>query len=290
MTLPEHPLDVRQVPAAPNASTPGVQRSRRITYISWAESCSRSDHTARELGGTSHTVYAAAFGSRPSTVMLKYAAQWLRTARILRQEQPETVFVMTPPLFAAIPAFCYAKRHGARVVLDAHTAAFMHPRWRRWQWLQQALYRRAATTLVHNAHLAEMVKAAGGHATVVPDVPVIFAAVEPFARPPEFTVAAVCSFNYDEPIEAILEAAAALPDVRFFLTGNPRHLRGELIDRCAPNVALTGFLSTAVYGGLLQAADVGTDPDDSGPHHAEGRLRGHLPGQSGHCLRLAAPS
>ena len=43
----------------------------RVTYISWAESCSRSDHTARELGGRSHMVYLPQFGSRPSTILLQ---------------------------------------------------------------------------------------------------------------------------------------------------------------------------------------------------------------------------
>src|SRR5262245_29371383 len=33
-----------------------AQLPPRITYISWAPHCSRSDHTARELGGTSHMV------------------------------------------------------------------------------------------------------------------------------------------------------------------------------------------------------------------------------------------
>ena len=40
-----------------------------------------------------------------------------------------------------------------------------------------------------------------------------------------FTVAVVCSFNYDEPIEEILSAAAQLPDVRFYMTGDPRKLQ-----------------------------------------------------------------
>ena len=34
-----------------------------ITYISWAANCSRSDHTARELGGVSHMVYLGWLGS-----------------------------------------------------------------------------------------------------------------------------------------------------------------------------------------------------------------------------------
>lgn len=230
--------------------------SPRVTYISWAESCSRSDHTARELGGRSHMVYLPRFGSRASTVAFKYFGQWIDTARILRQERPDAVFVMVPPIFAALPAFWYAWRHGKQVVLDAHTAAFLHPRWRRLQWLQRALSRRAATTIVHNEHLAELVRGAGSRATVVPDVPIVFAEREPFARPQGFVVAVVCSFNPDEPLRAMLEAARALPDVRFFMTGNQRHFPRELTGLVPSNVTLTGFLSTPRYGGLLTDADV----------------------------------
>lgn len=234
----------------------GRHTRSRITYISWAESCSRSDHTARELGGRSHMVYLSRFGSRASTIVFKYAGQWLRTARILKRERPQAVFVMTPPLFAALPAFWYAWRHGARVVLDAHTAAFLHPRWRAWQWLQGRMCRAAATTIVHNPHLADLVGQMGGHTTVVPDVPIVYEAVEPFRKPDAFTVAVVCSFNYDEPIAAILDAARMVPDVRFFMTGNPKHLASDLAAALPANVTLTGFLSTPAYGGLLGGADV----------------------------------
>ncbi len=227
----------------------------KVTYISWAESCSRSDHTARELGGRSHMVYLPQLGSRASTILFKYVGQWLKTARILRDETPDTVFVMTPPVFAALPAFWYAWRQHKRVVLDAHTAAFLHPRWRRLQWLQRALCRRAATTLVHNEHFAEVVRQMGGHATLVPDVPVIYGAVEPFARPAGPVIAAVCSFNYDEPIAEIFEAARAVPEARFFMTGNPKHLSAELKARIPENVTLTGFLSVEAYGGLVTGAD-----------------------------------
>lgn len=228
----------------------------RVTYISWAESCSRSDHTARELGGSSHMVYVARLGSRATTIVFKYLAQWMQTARILRREQPDAVFVMTPPLVAAFPAFWYAWRHRRTVILDAHTAAFLHPRWRRLQWLQRALCRRAATTLVHTDRIAQIVRDAGGHTTLVPDVPVVFDNPEPFDRPAGFVVAVVCSFNYDEPLPAIFEAARMTPDVQFFMTGNPRHLAPDLRAELPSNVRLTGFLSTSAYGGLLARADV----------------------------------
>jgi glycosyltransferase involved in cell wall biosynthesis len=227
----------------------------RVTYISWAESCSRSDHTARELGGSSHMVYLPQFGSRASTIAFKYFGQWRMTARILGAERPDAVFVMTPPVFAALPAFWYAWRRGARVVLDAHTAAFLHPRWRRLQWLQRALCRRAATTIVHNDHQAALVRGMGAHATVVQDVPIVYSAVERFDRPASPVVAVVCSFNYDEPIAEILDAARRTPDVRFFMTGNPRHLAPELKARVPSNVTLTGFLSDQAYAGLVCGAD-----------------------------------
>lgn len=239
----------RSTPLEPRAGRP------RVTYVSWAESCSRSDHTARELGGRSHMIYKARYGSRPTTVLFKYAAQWGETLRILRAERPDAIFVMTPPVFAALPAFWYARRYGAVVVLDAHTAAFMHPRWRLFQWLQRALCRRAATTLVSNTHLASIVEAAGGHATLVPDVPVVFDELEPFPRPAIFTVAVVCSFNYDEPLPAILEAARLSPDVRFFVTGDTRYLPKGVAADVPGNVILTGFLSTPAYAGLLAGAD-----------------------------------
>ena len=228
----------------------------RVTYISWAESCSRSDHTARELGGRSHMIYLPQFGSRASTVLFKYVGQWFRTSRVLSVERPDAVFVMTPPVFAALPAFWYAWRHRKAVVLDAHTAAFLHPRWRRLQWLQRWLCRRAATTIVHNTHLANLVREIGAHATPVPDVPILYESIVPLERPSTTVVAVVCSFNYDEPIPAILDAARLLPDVRFMVTGNPRHLAPELAAHVPSNVTLTGFLTVPAYGGLLTAADM----------------------------------
>ena len=234
----------------------GGGHAPKVTYVSWAESCSRSDHTARELGGRSHMIYLPKLGSRASTILFKYLGQWVRTARVLREERPDAVFVMTPPVFAALPAFWYAWRHSKQVVLDAHSAAFLHPRWRHFQWLQRTLCRRAATTLVHNEHLAKVVRGWGAHATVVPDVPIVYSSLEHFDKPQAFTVAVVCSFNYDEPLEAILDAARALPDVRFFVTGNPKHLRADLANALPANLTLTGFLSVPAYGGLLTGSDV----------------------------------
>ena len=228
----------------------------KITFISWAPYCSRSDHIARELGGSSHMVYLRRFGSHPATVAFKYAGQLLGTLKILRSERPDAVFVMTPPVFAVLAVFLYCRYAGIPYIVDSHTAAFLHPRWRYLQWLQNALSRRAATTIVTNEHLAHRVESIGGHATIVTDVPVTYARIADFPTGGGFSVAVVCSFNDDEPIDQIIEAARELPDVTFYLTGNARRLRRELAARVPANLTLTGFLSDAEYGGLLSRADV----------------------------------
>lgn len=200
-------------------------------------------------------VYAPRYGSRLATIVLKYHAQWKETASILRSERPDVVFVMTPPLVAALAGWQYIRRHGGRLVLDAHSAAFLHPRWRHLQWLQRWLCRQAATTLAHNEHIAGLVRAAGGHATLVPDVPIVYDEIERYPRSDRFTVAVVCSFNADEPIPAILEAARLTPEVDYRVTGDPRQLAKHLAASLPPNVTLTGFLSVPAYGGLLTGAD-----------------------------------
>jgi hypothetical protein len=226
-----------------------------VTYISWAEHCSRSDHTARELGGVSHMVYWTSLGSHPATVWLKYLGQTWSTWRLLERDRPAAVFVMTPPLFAPLAVLAWCRLRRRPFVIDAHTAAFMHPRWRHFQGLQFWLCRQAATTIVTNDHLRALVEGRGGHVTIVPDIPVRFEALEPFELSPRFNVAVVCSFNPDEPVREMLEAARRLPDVQFYMTGKPKDLARHTTDPLPANVTLTGFLSTGAYGTLLRTAD-----------------------------------
>jgi glycosyltransferase involved in cell wall biosynthesis len=228
-----------------------------VTYISWAPHCSRSDHTARELGGTSHMVYWGRLGSRPSTILFKYIGQTLETWRLIAGARTGAIFVMTPPPVAVLAVYvaCLVKR--LPFVVDAHSGAFQHPRWRRFQGLQFWLLRRAATTIVTNDYLAALVRRHGGHATVVPDVPVSFG-LEPSTsqgdRP--FTVVCVTSFDRDEPIDVMFEAARRLPNIPFFMTGRPisqDRLRGLVPP---PNLTLTGFLDTGAFGALIRDAGV----------------------------------
>jgi len=163
---------------------------------------------------------------------------------------------MSPPIFAAFAPLIYHLLTGRPFALDCHTAAFMHPRWKHLQWLQHAIERRAVVNIVHNEHLRDLVQQHGGKAIIVSDVPVVYQQQEAYELSPGFNVTAVCSFNADEPIGEILEAARRLPEVQFFLTGNPKFMADDLRQCLPANVRLTGFLSDAAYGYLLQHSDV----------------------------------
>ena len=227
----------------------------KITFISWAEYCSRSDNIARELSGSSHMVYCRSLGSNIFTVWLKYVIQFFKTQYVLFTNRPKVVFVMTPPVFAVLSVYFYSFFRNISYIIDAHTAAFLLPRWKYLQWLQHFLCRRATTTIVTNEYLASHVRSGGGHATIIRDVPVIYDITEHFSTNDKFSIAVVCSFNYDEPIEEIFEAARQLSDIQFYMTGNPKDLAPYLTSIVPENVMLTGFLSNSAYMSLLTKAD-----------------------------------
>jgi glycosyltransferase involved in cell wall biosynthesis len=226
-----------------------------VTYISWAPHCSRSDYTARELQGVSHMVYWERLGSRPATIWLKYLGQALRTWQILISEKPEAVFVMTPPVVAGLVVFPYCALRRIPLVLDAHTGAFLDRRWRHFGRLQFWLCRKAATTIVTNTHLERLLVANGADATILPDVPVKYPAGDAPITKAGFLVAVICSFDYDEPIDLVVDAARALPDVRFLVTGEPEKLNRHGV-ALPKNISSTGFLNNGAYGDLLRTADV----------------------------------
>jgi glycosyltransferase involved in cell wall biosynthesis len=227
-----------------------------VTYVSWAPHCSRSDSTARELGGTSHMVYWSWLGSHPATIILKYAGQAFETWRLLLRERPDVVFVMTPPPIALVAVYGYCALLGVRYVVDAHTGVFLTRRWRHFQRLQFWLCRRALTTIVTNEHIAELVRRHGAAATVVADVPVQYEALTHAPATEDFTAAFVTSFDRDEPIAEMVEAARRLPGVRFFMTGDSTTGAQRLPTDLPPNLTLTGFLDSGDYGRMLRQAGV----------------------------------
>ena len=226
----------------------------RTSFITWYPYCRRSDALADALGGSSHLIHYLRFKT-PLHAPLKYVLQTVTTLRVLLHERPELILVAVPPLFAALPTWFWARMTGALFVIDAHTGIFDD---RRWSWLMpltRALFRRADAVIVTGPHLRDRVAAWGGRPVVIGDIPVSFVdgrAPAPCAKP---RVVVVNTFSFDEPVEALLEAARRLPEAEFFVTGDVRHARAEWLATRPANVTFTGFVSEDDYAGLLRAAD-----------------------------------
>ena len=231
-------------------------RNSGVLYISWAESCSRSDHTARELGGESHMIYLGWLGSHPATILLKYFGQFWMTIWTLVAKRPHTICVMSPPVVAVLPVYLYCLLSKANFILDCHTGAYLNPRWKKLQWLQHYLGRRALTNIVHNDTLEKIARENGCHTTVVSDVPIVYEHSNEFSNLSSNSVAVVCSFNFDEPIQEIFEAARLAPEIHFYITGNAKKLTDSLLDAKPANVQLTGFISDDAYGSLISNASL----------------------------------
>lgn len=222
--------------------------------ISWAPYSRMSQTFARELGGKLHCIHYLRFQSPPHAP-LKYILQAIRTLLVLFKERPQAVHVQTPPFVAGLVVDLYCRLTGAKFVLHYHSAAFEHI----WDWalpLQKYIARRAATNIVTNNHWAEIVRSWGGQTLVMLDPYLDLPECEPFQVKPGFNVAFVSTFANDEPLEAVLESAALLPELNFYITGDKRKKPASFFENAPANVTFTGFLDPdKQYPGLLRAVD-----------------------------------
>jgi glycosyltransferase involved in cell wall biosynthesis len=228
---------------------------KKLVFVSWAESCSRSDSIARRLGGVSFMIYSPFWGSRYSTVVFKYLSQILKTLRLLFRCRPDVVFVMTPPVIACIPVWLFARFTGAQYIIDAHSGAFVDKRWIWTLSVHKFFSRRAATTVVTGDFLAAIVRGWGAKAMIVTDVPVYFAEPRLPNLESGINMAFISTFTRDEPFEAFMAAACLVPEVHFNVTGRLKDADPRMIGSAPRNVNFTDYLSDSDYAGLLKASD-----------------------------------
>jgi glycosyltransferase involved in cell wall biosynthesis len=225
----------------------------KALFVAWTAHNRRSQLIAQSLGIPLHLVHA--LKRRYFLAPLRYLLQGAQTVRLLWRERPATVFVQNPPIFAVLVVYLYAKLMGTRYVIDSHTGALLASWWRWSLPLHAFLSRNAAATLVTNEHLATMVRGWTDKVLVVADIPTEFPAGRPYATTGQFNIAVINTFSPDEPIERVLEAAAQLPEVHFYITGDPIRAKRTYLLQHPPNVHFTGFLPDEQYIGLLTSAD-----------------------------------
>jgi glycosyltransferase involved in cell wall biosynthesis len=231
----------------------GIKINKRLLFISWAANCSRSDNLAHLLGGDSKMIYAESLGSHYVSVWLKYLLQMWMTWRLLLRERPQVVLVMVPPVFICVPVYFYCLLFRAGYLTDTHTAAFTMSRWKPLLFLNAWFYRRALANIVTNEHLATQVMAWKAPAIVIGDLPVQFKEIADFPLNGHFTIAVICSYNPDEPLDNIWQAARDLPDIQFYVTGKRKDVPPRYVSDKPGNLSFTDFLPYEKYAGLIKA-------------------------------------
>lgn len=230
----------------------------KSTFIAWTRYNRRSDLLAQHFGATMHHIARG----QPGTVLnapYRYWLQSLETWRVLRREKPDIIFVQNPPLPCVVVAHLYARRYGARYVIDSHTGAFLSPKWRWSIGLHRLLSRDAVTTIVTNEALRQVVNSWGCHASIVGFTPANYPVGEDFPISDGFNLAVIQTGAEDEPLDAVVDAARMLPDVNFYVTGAiDRIPKGTLTSKPA-NCHLTGYLPYERYVGLLRGVDIVVD-------------------------------
>jgi glycosyltransferase involved in cell wall biosynthesis len=193
----------------------------------------------------------------------------VQTFWLLLRERPSVVLVMVPPIFVVLPVYLYCKITGSRFATDNHTAAFTMARWQRLKFLHGWLEKRATCNIVTNMQIQQVQREWGvppEKVLLIGDLPAQFAQIETpsFLHQARaalsdngransfFAVTAVCSFNPDEPLSNILQAAANLPEVNFYCTGKLKDAPRDIFSRVPKNVTFTDFLSVPHYAGLLK--------------------------------------
>jgi glycosyltransferase involved in cell wall biosynthesis len=225
--------------------------SSRSLFIAWIAHSRRSQLIADKLQIRLYTIQS--LERRYAYAPIRYALQAARTLSILARERPRLVFVQNPPIFAVLVVYLYAKLYRAQYVIDSHTGALLAPWWR-WSLPMHAfLSRRAVTTIVTNTHLKALVDSWNANAFILRDIPTTFPEGKAFSLNGKFSIAVINTFSPDEPLQAVMEAATALPQVQFYVTGDPLRAKKSLLQAKPDNVDWTGFLPDEEYLGLLRA-------------------------------------
>jgi glycosyltransferase involved in cell wall biosynthesis len=235
-------------------------RRAPLGAVAWTVRTERAVELAGALGGTGACFGHAGLRGRASAP-LRYVINTLRTLAWLAWKRPRTLIVQNPPIVLVVLAYAYIRLAGAQLVLDSHPVAFGRKDDRIWRWfgpLHRAIARRAALVFVTVEELAGEVRDWGGRPAVVHEAPPPSPeGAAPRARPDGRPVALfVCVFEKDEPVDAVMDAARACPDVTFQVTGALDKAAAWLGDDVPDNVDLVGFLGPDEYAAALAGADV----------------------------------
>lgn len=234
---------------------------KKITFLVWAPHSARAEGIAESLGAEK-CMMSYKFKSKAYSP-LKYPLLFVKSFLLLRRQRPEVVICQAPPIFCPLSAVAYRffSNRKALIVVDLHSAALEKP-WSYLKPLNTAIMKRTAAVLVSNVEARESVLRENGIEPLVledriPSIEPGLSSGTDFRQKSRsgLTIAVPSSFARDEPVGEILDAASALQDTVFYMTGDVSRVNRELLEQKSQNVVFTGFLEKDDYVRLLDDSD-----------------------------------
>ena len=226
----------------------------------------RSAKLAESLGAEPLRIFKKSLLGLPLPAPVRYVFQSVVTFRRLRELRARSVIVQTPPWPLTATVWLYVKVFGGQFLTDNHTSSFGDPRWKRFNFIDRFLSRRAVANLAHNHKNLEILRQWNARNPMMVLSPALwrYEIFDPSAKLPEaiaeatghdqLKVLMVNRFAGDDCWREVFDAARQVPEARFFVTGEPVHARTAV--QPPQNVVLTGFLARPVFIRLMDLCDV----------------------------------
>jgi glycosyltransferase involved in cell wall biosynthesis len=216
----------------------------------------RTKQYAKRLDAKAHMIHYLQW-KRPLLAPLKYIPQWIKTWIILYRERPTAVYVPTPPPFAVLCVALYCRVMGIPFVMDKHGHSITGPKWSWSAPLHRWLARRARVNIVDQVRYQRLLEDVWDARAVLlerPPLQIDFDKLQRIDDPEKFTVTVVNTFNGDEPLDIVLDAARELPDVPFYVLGDTARAPKEQLKSAPQNVTFPGYLHNEDYWNRLHSS------------------------------------
>ena len=243
----------------------------KVIFLVWAPFSIRAQNLSENLGAK---LFLLNYKFKKKIYSpIKYPVLFAKTLKILAKEKPDVIIIQVPPIFCIIPVMLYKKLLGGRkgrcsIIIDAHTGAFGRP-WSYVKSLNKLLMKKSNLLIITNKQLQNNVLHDYGINTTILEDRIPNPKISSFAcesykdkyakQGASYTnkIAFVCSFAPDEPLENVVTAAALLPEVQFYVTGDHSRAQNkkQVLEQKTGNIVFTGFLSYDEYMYLLQYVD-----------------------------------
>lgn len=224
---------------------------KKIVWVTWERQI-RNQSMSTRLGAD---FFQIPYG-KPR--LIRYIKSAPKTLKILYLNRHSHIFVQNPSLVLSLIAVIFKKIFGIHLIIDAHNSGVFPTK--NLQFLADFVNRNANHVIVTNDGLAAYIRKIGGSPVVLPDpLPHIATIKDNSSKWNTLTspsALVICSWASDEPYCDVILAAASIPEVTFYITGNSKGREQKCNSSLPKNIVLTGFVSENDYHLLLENADI----------------------------------